>query len=117
MEIPQRPIPEHAASRVEGRRAPGTYRFAAREIGEALVSVAKRTTYRAAAEVARRKAGRVPVGNENRRRRSPANEGQLVANWVDGGRRRRACGASSPLHTRIKPPGRRSSGAWMERRE
>jgi hypothetical protein len=48
-----------------------------------LVSVAKGTTYRAAAEIARRKAGRVPTDNQARRRRSPANEGQLVANWVD----------------------------------
>jgi hypothetical protein len=48
-----------------------------------LVSVAKGTTYRAAAGIARRKAGRVPRDKEARRRRSPANEGQLVANWVD----------------------------------
>lgn len=67
----------------EGQAGAREYRFAAREVGEALVSVAKGTTYRAAAEVARRKAGRVPAGNEDRRRRSPANEGQLVANWID----------------------------------
>ncbi len=67
----------------EGQAGAREYRFAAREVGEALVSVAKGTTYRAAAEIARRKAGRVPTGNQVRRRRSPANEGQLVANWVD----------------------------------
>jgi hypothetical protein len=67
----------------EGRAGAREYRFAAREVGEAPVSVAKGTSYRAAAEVARRKAGRVPAGDQDRRRRSPANEGQLVANWVD----------------------------------
>lgn len=67
----------------EGQAGAREYRFAAREVGEALVTVAKGTTYRAAAEVARRKAGRVPAVNQDRRRRSPANEGQLVANWVD----------------------------------
>jgi hypothetical protein len=67
----------------EGQAGAREYRFAAREVGDALVSVAKGTTYRTAAEVARRKAGRVPAGKEDRRRRSPANEGQLVANWVD----------------------------------
>jgi hypothetical protein len=67
----------------EGQAGAREYRFAAREVGEALVSVAKGTSYRAAAEVARRKAGRVPAGNPDRRRRSSANEGQLVANWVD----------------------------------
>lgn len=66
----------------EGQAGAREYRFAAREIGEALVSVAKGTSYRAAAEIARRKAGRVPPGSE-RSRRSPGNEGQLVANWVD----------------------------------
>ncbi|MHB8694905.1 MAG: transposase [Solirubrobacteraceae bacterium] len=44
--------------------------------------VAKGTTYRAAAELARAKAGRVPLARPSRRRQ-PANEGQLVANWVD----------------------------------
>lgn len=67
----------------EGQAGAREYRFAAREVGEALVSVAKGTTYRAAAEVARRNAGRVPTSDQDRRRRSPANEGQLVANWVD----------------------------------
>ncbi|MGH3610406.1 MAG: hypothetical protein ACRDRD_20310, partial [Pseudonocardiaceae bacterium] len=50
-------------------------------MGEALVSVAKGSSYRVAAELARHKAGRIPAGR--RSRRSPANEGQLVANWVD----------------------------------
>jgi hypothetical protein len=66
----------------EGQAGAREYRFAAREVGEALVLVAKGTTYRAAAEIARRKAGRVPPPREHRRR-SAANEGQLVANWVD----------------------------------
>lgn len=39
-------------------------------------------SYRAAAEVARRKAGRELAAGETSRR-SPANGGQLVANWVD----------------------------------
>jgi hypothetical protein len=67
----------------EGQAGAREYRFAAREVGEALVSVAKGTSYRAAAEVARVKAGReLPPAGEGSRR-SPANEGQLVANWVD----------------------------------
>jgi hypothetical protein len=65
----------------EGQAGAREYRFAAREVGEALVSVAKGTSYRVAAEIARHKAGRIPPGG--RSRRSPANEGQLVANWVD----------------------------------
>jgi hypothetical protein len=66
----------------EGQAGAREYRFAAREVGEALVLVAKGSTYREAAEIARQKAGRVPQPRE-RSRRSPANEGQLVANWVD----------------------------------
>jgi len=66
----------------EGQAGAREYRFAAREVGEALVAVAAGTTYRAAAEFARRKAGRIPPPRE-RRRRQAANEGQLVANWVD----------------------------------
>ncbi|HEY6397561.1 MAG TPA: hypothetical protein VIX82_08930 [Solirubrobacteraceae bacterium] len=66
----------------EGQAGAREYRFAAREVGEALVLVSKGTSYRAAAEIARKKAGRVPPPRR-RRRRSAANEGQLVANWVD----------------------------------
>ena len=47
-----------------------------------MVLVSKGSSYRAAAELARRKAGRVPAGREHKRR-SAANEGQLVANWLD----------------------------------
>ncbi|MGN6167844.1 MAG: hypothetical protein ACTHQQ_06690 [Solirubrobacteraceae bacterium] len=65
----------------EGQAGAREYRFAAREVGGALVSVAKGSSYRVAAEVARHKAGRVPPGQ--RGRRSAAKEGQLVANWVD----------------------------------
>jgi hypothetical protein len=66
----------------EGQAGAREYRFAAREVGEALVLVAKGTSYRAAAEIARKRAGRLPPARR-RARRSPANEGQLVANWVD----------------------------------
>lgn len=66
----------------EGQAGAREYRFAAREVGEALVSVAAGTSYRAAAELARAKAGRVPPAR-SRRRRQAANEGQLVANWID----------------------------------
>ena len=66
----------------EGQAGAREYRFAAREVGEALVWVAKGSSYRAAAEIARQKAGRVPPPRR-RRRRSASNEGQLVANWVD----------------------------------
>jgi hypothetical protein len=65
----------------EGQAGAREYRFTAREVGEALASVARGTSYRVAAEIARQKAGRVPQGKP--KRRSPANEGQLVANWVD----------------------------------
>lgn len=68
----------------EGQAGAREYRFAAREVGEALVSVAKGTSYRVAAEIARQKAGRVPAPRSGRRRRRQvANEGQLVANWLD----------------------------------
>jgi Transposase, Mutator family len=66
----------------EGQAGAREYRFAAREVGEALVSVANGSSYRVAAEIARHKAGRVPPPRP-RKRRSQSNEGQLVANWVD----------------------------------
>jgi hypothetical protein len=66
----------------EGQAGAREYRFAAREVGEALASVAKGTSYRAAAEIARQRAGRVPPPRP-RKRRAQSNEGQLVANWVD----------------------------------
>ncbi len=66
----------------EGQAGAREYRFAAREVGDALVSAAHGTSYRAAAEIARQKARRVPPPRP-RRRRSAANEGQLVANWID----------------------------------
>src|SRR2546421_10790588 len=66
----------------EGQAGAREYRFAAREVGEALVSVAKGTSYRVAAEIARHKAGRIPQPRQ-RSRRSPGNEGQLAANWGD----------------------------------
>jgi hypothetical protein len=71
----------------EGQAGAREYRFPAREVGEALVAVAKGATYRVAAEAARRHGGRVPGapsgGRRERRRRDPARDGQLVANWVD----------------------------------
>ncbi len=66
----------------EGQAGAREYRFSAREVGEALVLVAKGSSYRAAAELARQKAGRV-LAERGHGRRSAANEGQLVANWVD----------------------------------
>lgn len=66
----------------EGQAGAREYRFSAREVGEALVLVAKGSSYRSAAEIARQKAGRVPP-ERGHGRRSAANEGQLVANWVD----------------------------------
>jgi hypothetical protein len=68
----------------EGQAGAREYRFAAREVGGALASVAAGRSYRVAAEIARQKAGRVPALKRRRRqRRQAANEGQLVANWVD----------------------------------
>ncbi len=66
----------------EGQAGAREYRFSAREVGEALVLVAKGSSYRAAAELARQKAGLV-LAERGHGRRSAANEGQLVANWVD----------------------------------
>jgi len=68
--------------------------FAAREVGDALASVARGTSYRGAATSARKQAERVkaasprprPPGAPRRRgrtERSPESDGQLVANWVD----------------------------------
>lgn len=69
----------------EGQAGARDYWFAAREVGEALVSVAEGCSYRVAAESARRQAGRVPPTPTERqaRRRDPARDGQIVANWVD----------------------------------
>lgn len=70
----------------EGQAGAREYRFAAREVGEALAAVAAGASYRAAAEAARRRADRVPPGasdERSARRRDPARDGQLVANWVD----------------------------------
>jgi hypothetical protein len=68
----------------EGQAGAREYRFAAREVGAALASVAAGTSYRTAAEIARQKAGRMPAPKRGRRqRRQTANEGQLVANWLD----------------------------------
>ena len=46
-----------ALERWEGQAGAREYRFAAREVGEALVSVAKGTSYRVAAEIAWQKQG------------------------------------------------------------
>ncbi len=70
----------------EGQAGARYYRFAAREVGEALAYVAGGATYRAAAFRARQHAERMPdseyTGVE-RRRRDRARDGQMVANWVD----------------------------------
>ena len=70
----------------EGQAGAREYRFAAREVGEALVAVARGASYRSAAEAARRAADRMPDAALERRQwrdRDPARDGQLVANWVD----------------------------------
>ena len=70
----------------EGQAGAREYRFSAREVGEALAAVAAGASYRAAAEAARRRAERLPDGAPDEwpgRRRDPARDGQLVANWVD----------------------------------
>jgi hypothetical protein len=72
----------------EGQAGAREYRFAAREVGEALVAVAEGASYQTAGEAARRRAGRLPAGSQERsgvtwRRRDPARDGQIVANWVD----------------------------------
>lgn len=72
--------------RWEGQAGARRYQFSAREVGEALAAVAAGASYRAAAEVARRRAGRIPPGASDarpERRRDPLREGQLVADWVD----------------------------------
>lgn len=70
----------------EGQAGARDYRFAAREVGEALVAVARGASYRSAAETARRAGDRMLAGTSGQRRwwdRDPARDGQLVANWVD----------------------------------
>jgi len=70
----------------EGQAGAREYRFAAREVGEALVAVACGGSYKSAAEAARRAADRLPAAAASRRhwrQRDPARDGQLVANWVD----------------------------------
>ena len=58
--------------------------FSAREVGRALALVAAGESYRQAASVARRAAGRSQKRlTGNGRRRDPNLDGQLVANWVD----------------------------------
>ena len=70
----------------EGQAGAREYRFAAREVGEALAAVAAGASYRQAAEAARRRAHREPSGqarNGHARRRDPLRDGQIVANWID----------------------------------
>jgi hypothetical protein len=72
----------------EGQAGAREYRFAAREVGEALVAVGRGASYQAAAESARRHAGRFRGSTDRRagrewRRRDPARDGQIMANWVD----------------------------------
>jgi hypothetical protein len=68
----------------EGQAGAREYRFAAREVGEALAAVAAGASYRAAAEAARRRADRVPVGSgddRSERRRVAARDGSW---WPTG---------------------------------
>jgi hypothetical protein len=70
----------------EGQAGARAYHFSAREVGDALAAVAAGASYRAAAEVARRRAGRVRSSASDawpERRRDPVRDGQLVADWVD----------------------------------
>ena len=69
----------------EGQAGARRYRFAAREVGEALALVARGATYRDAAFAARRGGGRLPAVRVTGppRRRDATRDGQLVANWVD----------------------------------
>lgn len=69
----------------EGQAGARRYRFAAREVGEALALVARGATYRDAAFAARRQGERMPAARltGRGRRRDAARDGQLVANWVD----------------------------------
>src|SRR5919201_3516503 len=71
----------------EGQAGARGYQFSAREVGDALAAVAAGASYRAAAEAARRRAGRIPPGaghgRRRERRRDPLRGGQLVADWVD----------------------------------
>lgn len=70
----------------EGQAGAREYRFAAREVGEALVAVARGASYKSAAQAARHAADRLPEAAPSRRHwryRDPARDGQLVANWVD----------------------------------
>ena len=70
----------------EGQAGARAYHFSAREVGDALAAVAAGASYRAAAEAARRRAGRVRSSASDawpERRRDPVRDGQLVADWVD----------------------------------
>jgi hypothetical protein len=69
----------------EGQAGARRYRFAAREVGEALALVARGATYRDAAFAARRQGDRLPAVRPtgHAQRRDAARDGQLVANWVD----------------------------------
>jgi hypothetical protein len=69
----------------EGQAGARRYRFAAREVGEALALVARGATYRDAAFAARRQGDRLPAVRMTggAQRRDAARDGQLVANWVD----------------------------------
>jgi hypothetical protein len=84
-----RPVCVECSTRLEeweGQAGARDYRFAAREIGDALAAVARGTSYKSAAKMARLAADRMPPSaSENRgwRYRDPARDGQLVANWVD----------------------------------
>lgn len=64
----------------EGPPYPRRYQFPARQIAEALVEVARGTSYRAAAEIARTKASR-----QRRNAHAPAYgaNGQVVGDWVE----------------------------------
>ena len=72
----ERDVPVHQGP-VGARR----YRFSTREVAAALIRVGAGDSYRWASYLARRDAGRFPVGRNGRMR--PTDHGQLVGDWVE----------------------------------
>jgi hypothetical protein len=76
----------------EGQAGAREYWFSARKVGLALAMVAGGETYRRAGRAAREMARRTNprMGGSRKRSRDPSLDGQLVADWVDGGLPQRA---------------------------
>lgn len=75
-DVCERDVPVHQGP-VGARR----YRFSTREVAAGLVRVGAGESYRWASYLARRDAGRFPVGRNGRMR--PTDHGQLVGDWVE----------------------------------